>query len=136
MRPEPLTRIDSAFFWEACAEKKLVAQKCNKCNLLWHPPRPMCPKCYTTEQQIETLSGRGKVMSWALQEHPYVYFFEESPIVALIELNEGVRFVSNLENIELDDITVGLEVEVFFVDAENGKAVPVFRPVKGDENNG
>ena len=98
MRPDPIQRIDSAFFWEACERGELVVQKCEPCNKLWHPPRAICPLCHSTEKTQAKLSGQGKVMSWARQVRPASFGFKESPWVVLVELDEGVRFVSNLES--------------------------------------
>lgn len=135
MRPDPILRIDTAFFWEACERGEFVAQKftCNQkngpCGALWHPPRPMCPKCHSTEKETQKLSGLGTVVSWCQQVRPQAYGFEESPIAALIELDEGLRFVSNVEGVDAEDMEAGIRVQVAFADTSGGKKVPVFRPV-------
>ena len=128
MRLEPMIRIDSAFFWEACNNEELVCQKCEACNLLWHPPRPLCPQCHSTHKTIEKLSGRGKVLSWAQSIHPPAFGFEQPPITILVELQEGIRFVSTIENIDIEDITVGLEVMVAFTETSGDKKIPIFKP--------
>ncbi len=130
MRPDPIVRIDSAFFWDACDREELMVQKCPNCEILWHPPRPMCPKCHTTEKDYEKLSGKGKILSWGQQVTPPAYGFEESPIAVLVELDEGVRIVSTLEGIALDDITPEMPVTVEFADTSGGRKIHVFRPVQ------
>lgn len=130
MRPDPIQRIDTAFFWEACERGEFVAQKCPSCDVLWHPPRPMCPHCHSTEKTVETLSGKGKLMSWVKQVTPGAFGFAEPPVAALIELEEGLRLVSNLEGVATEDIKIGMAVTVDFAKTSGGKAVPIFRPTE------
>jgi len=135
MRPDPILRIDTAFFWEACERGEFVAQKFNcarqgeACDTLWHPPRPMCPKCHSTEKEVQKLSGLGTVVSWCVAVRPQAFGFEESPIAALIELDEGLRFVSNVEGVAEEDMQPGIRVQVAFADTSGGKKVPIFKPV-------
>ena len=128
-RPDPMHRIDGAFFWEACERGELVAQECNGCGALWHPPRPICPGCHSLERSEAQLSGRGIVLSWGRSVHPRAFFFEESPISVLVELEEGVRLVSTLEGVAIDQVAAGMPVMVDFVRTSGGKAIHVFRPV-------
>jgi len=125
MRPDPIQRIDSAFFWTACERGELVVQKCEPCDKLWHPPRAICPQCHSTEKTEQKLSGHGKVLSWARQVRPASFGFKESPWIILVELDEGVRFVSNLESETTPEF--GMRVSVDFAETSGGKAVPVFK---------
>ena len=125
MRPDPILRIDSAFFWEACERGEFVAQKCETCNKLWHPPRPMCPDCHSTEKAEQKLSGKAKILSWVRQVRPASFGYEESPYVILVELEEGLRMVSNFEGESAPEF--GMAVEVDFAKTSGGKAVPVFK---------
>ena len=125
MRPDPIQRIDSAFFWEACERGELVVQKCEPCNKLWHPPRAICPQCHATQKTEQKLSGLGIVLSWARQVRPASFGFKESPWIILVELDEGVRFVSNLESETAPEY--GMRVSVEFAETSGGKAVPVFK---------
>ena len=127
MRPDPIQRIDTAFFWKGCEDGELLAQKCEPCDKLWHPPRPVCPTCHTLEKSYVKLSGKGKVVSWVRQVRPGSFGFEKSPIVILVELDEGLRFVSNL--VGEDPPEFGEVVEVDFEATSGGKAVPVFKRV-------
>jgi uncharacterized OB-fold protein len=94
----------------------------------------MCPHCYSTQREVIKLSGRGTVYSWILPRHPPPLGFAEPPIVALIELQEGIRLVSNLVDVPLERVQAGLAVEVSFVPTRGGRAVPVFRPQRGGLN--
>ena len=127
MRPDPIQRIDTAFFWEACAQGDFVVQKCEPCDMLWHPPRPMCPSCHSLEKSVQKLSGKGKVISWSRQVRPASFGFKQSPYVILVELEEGLRMVSNLQSETAPEF--GMMVEVDFDKTSGGKAVPVFKAV-------
>ncbi|NNC39030.1 MAG: hypothetical protein HKO02_16375 [Hyphomonadaceae bacterium] len=127
MRPDPIQRLDTTFFWDACERGEFLAQKCEPCNKLWHPPRPMCPDCHSLEKSTQNLSGKATILSWVRQVRPASFGFKESPIVILVELEEGLRMVSNLVGDEPPEI--GDPVEVDFAKTSGGKAVPVFKKV-------
>ena len=128
-RPDPLVTEDSEFFWAAAAESRLVAQRCGSCGKLRHPPRPMCPHCHSLEIEIQELSGRGTVYSFAILHHPQNPAFEYPVLGALVDLEEGIRLMTNLQSVEPSEIRIGMPVEVEFAPTEGGHAVPVFRPV-------
>jgi len=127
VRPAPVLTPDTAFFWEACARGELVAQRCGDCGELAHPPRPMCPRCHSLRREIARLSGRGEVYSWIVPRHPAPIGFAEPPVVALIQLDEGIRLVSNLIGVATDQVRNGMRVTVEFAATAGGYAVPVFR---------
>jgi uncharacterized OB-fold protein len=129
-RPDPIETPDTAFFWAAAARGELVALACADCGDLRHPPRPMCPACHSTRRVERRLSGRGRVLTWIFPRHPAPIGFTEPPIVALVDLEEGIRLVTNLVDVTPDAITAGMAVEAAFAPTAGGKAVPVFRPVR------
>lgn len=131
IRPDPVFTADAVFFWEGAARGELLGQRCAECLRLAHPPRPMCPHCHSIRREIIKLSGRGTVYSWILPHHPPPIGFSEPPIVALIELHEGIRLVSNVVDVPLERMRAGLAVEVIFAPTRGGHAVPVFRPEQG-----
>lgn len=75
------------------------------------------------------MSGRGTVYSYSILHHPQAPAFDYPVLAALIDLDEGVRIVSNLVGVDRDDIRIGMPVQVEFADARDGWVVPVFRPV-------
>lgn len=129
MRPEPVATPDSAFFWEGAKRGELLIQQCQGCQTLWHPPRPMCPQCHGLKMAPARMSGRGHVYSWGMPIHPFPWGFTTPPIVALIDLEEGPRIVSNVVGVDPREMKNGIAVMVEFEPAQNGSAVPVFRPV-------
>jgi uncharacterized OB-fold protein len=132
-RPDPVFTPDAIFFWEGAARGELLGQRCAECKKLTFPPRPMCPVCHSVKREVIKLSGRGTVASWAIPRHPAPLGFAEAPIVALIELEEGIRMVSNVIDVPPAQMKGGIAVEVRFAPTRGGKAVPVFAPAKGAE---
>lgn len=127
-RLKPIVTLDIKFFWDACDKGELKVERCAQCRQFRFPPRPMCPNCHSTQRELVTVSGRGKVYSWIRPVHPKPVGFDEPPIVALIELEEGFRLVSNLYGVEFGEVTRDLPVELFFDKTVGNRQVPVFRP--------
>jgi uncharacterized OB-fold protein len=115
-RPAPILTEDNHEFWEAAKSGRLVAQKCNGCGRLRHPPRPMCPNCHSLEFDQVELSGLGKIYSYSILHHPQLPVFSYPIIAVLVELDEGVRLLSDLEGVEPSDVRIGRDyaVPVFF----------------------
>ena len=88
----------------------------------------MCPQCHSLDFEVEDLSGRGAVYTYAILHHPQNPAFDYPVLGALIDLEEGVRVLSNLIEVAADDVRIGMEVEVDFAPTKGGHAVPVFRP--------
>jgi uncharacterized OB-fold protein len=127
-RPGPIVTDDSAAFWDAAADQRLVAQRCGECGRLRHPPRPMCPTCHSLAIEVVPLSGRGTLYSYSVLHHPQHPAFDYPVLAALVDLDEGVRLVSNLTGVAPADIRIGMALEVDFEAREGGTFVPVFRP--------
>ena len=87
---------DTQFFWDGVREQRLLIQRCDGCGALRHPPRPMCPRCHSLEWDTIEASGRGTVFSFVMPHHPPLPWFDGPYVVALVELEEGTRLVTNL----------------------------------------
>ena len=129
-RPVPDPDISGAPFWEAAARHELVLQTCASCGTIRHPPRPMCPVCNSMEYTFEQASGRGRIWSWVIAHAPVLpSFAQKVPYnVVVVELDEGVRMVGNLFDVDNDAIEEGMPVTVDFDDVEEGVSLPVWRP--------
>ena len=83
------------------------------------------------------LSGRGSVHAWIRPVHPPMPMFEADYLVALIELDEGIRLLSNLCDVAPDEVRTGIPVQVFFVDVgESGARIHQFRPLTTETVDG
>jgi uncharacterized OB-fold protein len=129
-RPVPDPDISGAPFWEAAARHALVIQTCASCGTIRHPPRPMCPVCNSMDYTFEQASGRGRIWSWVIAHAPVLpSFAEKVPYnVIVVELEEGVRMIGNLLDVDNDAIEEGMDVTVDFEDVEEGVSLPVWRP--------
>ncbi|MGA7050946.1 MAG: Zn-ribbon domain-containing OB-fold protein [Mycobacterium sp.] len=128
-RLAPTTNRDSEFFYEGLREHKLLIQRCSDCKTLRVPPRPMCGNCQSLNWETAESSGHGTVYSYVMPQYPPLPFFEYPYTVVLVDLDEGVRIVSNLREIAPGDVKVGMPVEVFY-EAFNDDALVLhqFRP--------
>jgi len=126
----PTVDHDDEFFWNGVKEGRLLVRKCASCQRLQHPPSPMCPECGSLEWDVEELSGRGSLHSWILSQHPSEPD-DMARIVALVELDEGVRLVSNLQGVDVAAVENGMLLDVVFAEVD-GVALPQFRPAGGN----
>jgi len=125
--PQVPMPIDSAFFWEGVEAGELRIQRCTGCGTLRHPPRPMCPNCRSLEHDYVVSSGQGVVYSFVVHHHPPVPGRQMPFTVAVVEVDEGTRVVGNVIDIDPSEVTVGLPVEVAFVQNEAGRVLPQWR---------
>jgi uncharacterized protein len=125
----PTVDHDDEFFWSGVAEGKLLVRRCAGCQWLQHPPSPMCPQCGSLEWDVQELSGRGNLHSWILSQHPSAPD-DQARIVALVELDEGPRLVSNLFEVDVADVENGMLLEVVFAEID-GVVLPQFRAAGG-----
>ena len=128
-RPRPSTNLDNQFFFDGAKDGKLLIQKCTSCGALRHPPWPMCPSCQSLEWEAIEASGKGTVYSFVTNHYPQVPSFDYPLNVSLIELEEGVRLVSNVVGVEADAVEIGMAVEVEFTAFDDELTLPQFRPV-------
>jgi uncharacterized OB-fold protein/acyl dehydratase len=127
-RPRPAQSHDNAFFWEGVAAGELRIQRCTSCKALRHPPGPMCPRCHSLDWDAIVSSGRGEVFSFVIAHHPPVPPFSYPNAIALIQLDEGTRIVSNLIGIDPADVAIGQRVRVEFTRVDDELVLPLFRP--------
>lgn len=116
-------------FWEAAAREELALQKCASCGWLRYPIAEVCPCCLSPSAQWTSVSGRAKLVSWTFFHQIYNEAWRErAPYnVALVELVEGPRLVSNLELEDGAALSVGMPLEVRFVEVA-GVKIPRFAP--------
>lgn len=128
-RLAPSMTPDTQFFWDGAKAHTLLVQRCADCGEVRHPPRPMCPHCNSLAWDAIESSGRGSVFSFVMPRHPQYPWFEEDYIVALVELEEGFRVVTNLVGTTPDAVTIGMPVQVVFEEFDGGLVLPLFTPV-------
>lgn len=127
-RLRPALGHDNAWWWEGIRRGELLIQRCKKCGVLRHPPRPMCGACRSTGWDTVVSSGRGSVHSFVVMHHPQVPGYEYPLIVVLVDLDEGTRLVSNLVGTDPGSVRIGMRVAARIEDVDPELALPLFRP--------
>jgi uncharacterized protein len=130
-KPLPnLTNERTKPFWEAAKRHELRMQRCPNCGYVRYPPAPRCPECLEENDDWVLLSGRGKVWSFSIYHHVFNQTFkEEIPYnIALVELEEGPRLLTNIVGIPNDKLRVDMPVEVAFDDVTDDVALVKFAP--------
>ena len=130
--PFPLPQPDavSAPYWQALSQGRLTFQRCARCRGAWLPPRPECPHCLTADWAWEQAAGRAKLVSWVVYHAAYhPAFADRLPYnVAVVELEEGPRLISNIVGIE-DAEALRIDQRLTLaIEQEHGVAVARFRP--------
>ena len=130
-KPLPQPNADDRPFWEGCKAHELRFQKCRACGLIRWPPSPVCPECYGTATEWILSKGVGKVYTYAVYHRAYHPGFQkELPYVtAVIALEEGPHFLSNIIDCKPDDIACDMEVEVIWEDISEEFSIPKFKPL-------
>jgi uncharacterized OB-fold protein/acyl dehydratase len=131
LRPRPSLNEDNRWWFEAAKQGELRIQRCTACNELRHPPGPACPHCGSFDWDTVVASGKGTIYSFVVTHYPKVPAFDYPLPIVLVELEEGVRQVSNLLGVEPDQVQIGTPVQVEFVEFDDELTLPQFRPVAG-----
>jgi uncharacterized OB-fold protein len=129
-KPVPRPAPESIPYWQAAKEHRLSLPRCQACERFWFPPSRSCPHCLSADFAFEDVSGRGKVYSFVTFHRPYHPAFEaEVPyVVALVELEEGPRLLTNILGARPEDVRCDMPVEVVFDDVDEDHSFPKFRP--------
>lgn len=129
LKPLPKPTSDDKFFWDGCKEHRLVFQKCRDCGLVRWPPNLVCPNCYSGAVEMITASGQGRLYTYAVYHRAYhPGFAGDLPyITAVIELEEGPHFLSNITQTSLDALKCDAKVEVIWEDINPEISLPKFR---------
>lgn len=126
--PQPGISDDTRFFWEGLKQGRLLAQRCDDCDTLRHPPGPVCTACHSFAWSAVELSGRGSLHSWTVVHHAAHPAFEYPHVIGLIDLEEGIRIVAPLEGIS-GEPSPDMRLEVVFHDVVGEERLPGFRPL-------
>jgi uncharacterized OB-fold protein len=120
---------ESEPFFDAAREERLLIQKCSACNVYQFYPRKICVHCGSSDVEWVDASGKGNVHTYTvIHQQGMPGWRDEVPFVAaIIDLEEGVRMTSNVVDVDPASMTIGMPVEVTFVD-EGMYVLPRFRP--------
>ena len=129
--PQPVPNADSAAYWAAARERRLLIRKCSSCGALHFMPRHLCPVCWSDELEWVQSKGTGSVHTFTVMRRaPLANFAALAPyVVALIELDEGPRMVANVQGSDALSTKIGDRVKVTFEDRGDGAMLPQFERV-------
>jgi uncharacterized OB-fold protein len=129
-KPIPEITEDLRPFFAAAREGRLVVQRCTGCGRRRFPARDICSECLGRQSEWIASAGRGRLVSFNVMHQVYhPGFAAEVPYaVALVELDDGARMLTNVVECPLDRLRVGLAVEVTFERRSPDVTLPQFRP--------
>ena len=131
-KPLPLITKLSKPFYDACKEHRLIYQKCRDCNQVIFFPKILCTNCMGHNLEWKESKGKGTVLTYTVTyDYGPQEFMQDGPYaLALIDMDEGYRMMSNIIGCEFSDIKCGMPVEVVFEVATEEITLPKFRPVQ------
>ncbi|HIE4194953.1 MULTISPECIES: Zn-ribbon domain-containing OB-fold protein [Burkholderia] len=129
--PIPVANADSQPYWDAARERRLLIRKCKACGTTHFMPRYLCPSCWSDQIEWVESSGAGHVHSFTIiWRAPLASFGAHAPyVVALIDLDEGPRMLTNIVGDEALSVRIGDRVGVTFEDRGGGAMLPQFHRV-------
>jgi len=126
-KPVPRPTPTEQPFYDACAAGKLVLQRCQSCGHVLFYPRTHCDACQSDRLVWEDAIGTGTIASYTVVRRAVSADFEAPYVIALIDLAEGPRMMSQIIDADPDALAVGLSVKVDFAAWSEDITLPVFR---------
>jgi len=134
-RPLPVPTPEAKPYWDGLREHKLMLPRCRACRRAFFYPRVLCPFCHASDIEWFQASGRGRLYSFEIAYQTISKVFKVKPpyVLAMVELEEGPRLMSNLVGIEPDPkrIRCDMPVEVVFHKLTDEITLPLFQPAGG-----
>lgn len=127
---EPEVYDDSAPFWDATRERRFVLPWCTGCErAIWYP-RLVCPYCLHETIEWRAVAGTGAVYAYSIQPVPGPgRDADDGPyVVALVDLQERVRMMTNIVGCDPGEVRVGMAVALTWQPLSDGRHLPVFQP--------
>ena len=129
--PLPVPTPETRRYWEAARRHQLELPRCRRCGHPFFYPRASCPRCLSGDLEWVAASGRGTLHTFTVVYRGARAFPLGTPyVIAIVELAEGPRLMTNLVDVEPDParLRIGMPVEVVFADVSADVALPRFRP--------
>ena len=128
--PTPFVSPETEPFWTGAKAGKLVLPHCNVCgHTIWYP-KAYCGECGSLDVAWREASGLGTIYSYTQVcrgEGPYRE--TESFVLALVDLDEGPRVLTNIVDTDPARIAIGQRVRAVFHDAGDAAALVRFSSI-------
>ncbi|GAA1832829.1 Zn-ribbon domain-containing OB-fold protein [Actinomadura chokoriensis] len=130
-RPVPVPTPVTQPFWDGTKAGELRLQHCEDCAEHVFYPRIGCPFCGSPRLEWTTVSGHARLSSYVINHVPVPGFADDVPyVIAIVELDEGPRMITNLVNVPPDPRALPLDMPLEIVFEPRGdQALPLFQPV-------
>lgn len=130
-KPLPIRDAENAPYYDALQRHEMRLQRCANGHVRT-PVSPVCPTCLSPEFSWEPVSGRGTIFSFTVVHQLYDPGFKgEIPyVVAVVELDEGPRVVTNIVGIPKDDVRIGMPVRIEYRDVTPQFTLALFTPAE------
>jgi uncharacterized OB-fold protein len=128
-RPLPEITTLNRPHWEAAKQHQYLIQRCQQCGHQWFPPMRTCTECLSDQVEWVQAKGTGSVYSFVIYHQGWLPgYLKQTPYnLAIVELDEGIRVVTNLVGIDNDAIEVGMPVEVMYEHIAPEVVIPRFQ---------
>ena len=115
-KPLPLATPTSQPFWDALNDERVMIQRCDDCDAWVFYPRSHCSGCLSDQLSWQAVSGAGVLYTFTVSHQPTSpHFADEVPqLLAVVELDEGVRLTTTLVGVAVADIEIGMRVQPVF----------------------
>jgi uncharacterized protein len=111
----PAASKDTQFFWDGVKAHELRIQKRDDGTLV-HPPVPALWQDKEAPVDYVVGSGRGTVFSFVVHHAPKVPGRTLPFVIALVELEEGVRMLGELRGVDPATVEIGMPVRATYID--------------------
>ncbi len=130
-KPLPVIDPGSRPFWDAAHDHRLSIPFCLDCERYHFYPRELCPHCHSDRLEWRDVSGRGTIYTFTIARRPAgpAYADDVPYIIALIDLAEGPRMMTNVVAPDVEAVRIGDAVEVLFDDVTDEVTLPKFKTV-------
>jgi len=132
-RIQPGLTRDNIHFWNSGENNELCFLHCDDCATIIHPPQPICPECLKKNLSTKPVSGRATLHSFTVNHQPWIPGFEPPYVIGLVEIEEDstVRLMTNIVNCPIEDVTIGMPLQVVFEEQDDGIIfIPLFEPLQ------
>jgi uncharacterized OB-fold protein len=125
----PKPTPETAPYWDAAREGVLRIQRCKSCGRHYFYPRSFCRYCTSVNVEWTDVSGRARLVSYIINHRPLPPFASVSPVIALVELDEGPCMMTNIVGIEPSPENLPLDMRLKVAFEQRGDmTLPVFQP--------
>jgi hypothetical protein len=128
-KPLPVVDPESAPYWAALKERRLILKRCRDCGRHHFYPRALCPHCHSDALEWSHARGTGSIYSYTVARRPAGPAFKADVpyVVAVVELDEGARMMTHIVTDDVDSVRIGQRVAVAFDAVTDEITLPRFK---------